>query len=237
MSISATPLEYSSIKRGYALPFSADAATTWIPDVYVDHRRSPELFGYGKERGIAESVLRGTDDLILFVVGHHAEVNKTLDHLRTYIAHKLGLIDNSRHSILWVTDFPMFEWNNSEQRLEDLLLELGIMAIHHEGRRSNEAANILEKKASKKEVPQFFEEWPVPPLFIHKTITIDKERTSSNKQLNLNYSMSSTNMHYFDRHYFDRQYLPVDSTFCIINSLGVDPIGSYPHLCTSYDAY
>lgn len=26
------------------------------------------------------------------------------------------------HSILWVTDFPMFEWNDSEQRLE---------ALHH----------------------------------------------------------------------------------------------------------
>ncbi|PHT52033.1 hypothetical protein CQW23_06495 [Capsicum baccatum] len=34
------------------------------------------------------------DDLILFAVGHHAEVNKTLDRLRTYVAHKLGLIDN-----------------------------------------------------------------------------------------------------------------------------------------------
>ncbi|PHU15091.1 hypothetical protein BC332_16296 [Capsicum chinense] len=34
------------------------------------------------------------DDLILFVIGHHAEVNKTLDHLRTYVAHELGLIDN-----------------------------------------------------------------------------------------------------------------------------------------------
>ncbi|KAK4378519.1 hypothetical protein RND71_000381 [Anisodus tanguticus] len=62
------------------------------------------------------------DDLILFAVGHHAEVNKTLDRLRTYVAHALGLIDNSRHSILWVTDFPMFEWNDSEQRLE---------ALHH----------------------------------------------------------------------------------------------------------
>ena len=34
------------------------------------------------------------DDLILFAVCHHAEVNKTLDHLRTYVAHELGLIDN-----------------------------------------------------------------------------------------------------------------------------------------------
>ncbi|CAN6554716.1 unnamed protein product [Malus baccata var. baccata] len=57
-------------------------------------------------------------DLILFAVGHHTSVNKTLDRLRLFMAHELGLVDDSRHSILWVTDFPMFEWNDSEQRLE-----------------------------------------------------------------------------------------------------------------------
>nr|POF02085.1 aspartate--trna ligase, chloroplastic/mitochondrial [Quercus suber] len=34
------------------------------------------------------------------------------------LAHELGLVDHSKHSILWVTDFPMFEWNESEQRFE-----------------------------------------------------------------------------------------------------------------------
>ncbi|KAH1251825.1 Aspartate--tRNA ligase, chloroplastic/mitochondrial [Glycine max] len=64
----------------------------------------------------------GPSDLILFAVGHHASVNKTLDRLRVYVAHDLGLIDLGRHSILWITDFPMFEWNDPEQRLE---------ALHH----------------------------------------------------------------------------------------------------------
>ncbi|TKY60949.1 Aspartate--tRNA ligase [Spatholobus suberectus] len=63
-----------------------------------------------------------SSDLILFAVGHHASVNKTLDRLRVYVAHDLGLIDHGRHSILWITDFPMFEWNDPEQRLE---------ALHH----------------------------------------------------------------------------------------------------------
>lgn len=61
-------------------------------------------------------------DLLLFAVGQHSSVNKTLDRLRVYVANELGLIDPSRHSILWVTDFPMFEWNDIEQRLE---------ALHH----------------------------------------------------------------------------------------------------------
>lgn len=34
-----------------------------------------------------------SSDLILFAVGHHVSVNKTLDRLRVYVAHELGLID------------------------------------------------------------------------------------------------------------------------------------------------
>ncbi|XP_059447995.1 aspartate--tRNA ligase, chloroplastic/mitochondrial [Corylus avellana] len=64
----------------------------------------------------------GPEDLILFAVGQHASVNRTLDRLRAFVGHGLGLVDHSRHSILWVTDFPMFEWNDAEQRLE---------ALHH----------------------------------------------------------------------------------------------------------
>ncbi|KAL0376039.1 UNVERIFIED_CONTAM: Aspartate--tRNA ligase, chloroplastic/mitochondrial [Sesamum calycinum] len=61
-------------------------------------------------------------DLILFAVGNHASVNKILDRLRLHVAHELGLIDPSKHSILWVTDFPMFEWNDFEERLENILV-------------------------------------------------------------------------------------------------------------------
>lgn len=61
-------------------------------------------------------------DLILFAVGPATSVNKTLDRIRVYVAHEMGLVDHSAHSILWVTDFPMFEWNSSEERLE---------ALHH----------------------------------------------------------------------------------------------------------
>ncbi|KAL9296508.1 hypothetical protein ACSQ67_022404 [Phaseolus vulgaris] len=50
---------------------------------------------------IRENLLRrcsaGPSDLILFAVGHHASVNKTLDRLRVYVAHDLGLIDHAVH--------------------------------------------------------------------------------------------------------------------------------------------
>jgi aspartyl-tRNA synthetase len=61
-------------------------------------------------------------DLLLFGAGDAAMVNKTLDRLRLVIGRELGLIDNEKINLLWVTDFPMFEWNADEKRLE---------ALHH----------------------------------------------------------------------------------------------------------
>ncbi|KAI5661211.1 hypothetical protein M9H77_20534 [Catharanthus roseus] len=75
-----------------------------------------------KREQLLKQFSAGSGDLILFAVGHPASVNKTLDRLRVYVANDLGLIDHSKHAILWVTDFPMFEWNDTEQRLE---------ALHH----------------------------------------------------------------------------------------------------------
>ncbi|GFP99420.1 aspartate--tRNA(ASP/ASN) ligase [Phtheirospermum japonicum] len=71
---------------------------------------------------LLKKLAANSGDLILFAVGNNASVNKTLDRLRLHVAHDLGLIDPSRNSILWVTDFPMFEWNDLEERLE---------ALHH----------------------------------------------------------------------------------------------------------
>jgi aspartyl-tRNA synthetase len=60
--------------------------------------------------------------LLLFGAGDTAGVNKSLDRLRLFIGKQLGLIDESKINLLWVTDFPMFEWNADEKRLE---------ALHH----------------------------------------------------------------------------------------------------------
>ena len=60
--------------------------------------------------------------LLLFGAGDTDTVNKTLDRIRLYIANKLGLIDQDKINLLWITEFPMFEWNGDEKRLE---------ALHH----------------------------------------------------------------------------------------------------------
>ncbi|MBE9159760.1 aspartate--tRNA ligase [Nodosilinea sp. LEGE 06152] len=60
--------------------------------------------------------------LLLFGAGPTDTVNATLDRLRQAIAREMNLIPTDSLNLLWVTDFPMFEWNADEQRLE---------ALHH----------------------------------------------------------------------------------------------------------
>lgn len=47
-----------------------------------------------------------------------AKVNQGLDHLRRRLARDRGLIPPDRLEFLWVTDFPLFSWNEEEQRME-----------------------------------------------------------------------------------------------------------------------
>ncbi|BAQ62214.1 aspartyl-tRNA synthetase [Geminocystis sp. NIES-3708] len=61
-------------------------------------------------------------DLLLFSAGDTATVNKSLDRLRLVIGQQLGLIDEDQMNLVWITEFPMFEWNADEKRLE---------ALHH----------------------------------------------------------------------------------------------------------
>ena len=64
--------------------------------------------------------------LLLFGAGDTATVNKALDRVRQYLARELALVppdrQNDQWNFLWVVDFPMFEFNAEEQRLE---------ALHH----------------------------------------------------------------------------------------------------------
>ena len=60
--------------------------------------------------------------LLLFGAGQTEIVNKSLSRLRLVLGEELKMIDHTQCNLLWVTDFPMFEWNAEEKRLE---------AIHH----------------------------------------------------------------------------------------------------------
>lgn len=61
-------------------------------------------------------------DLVLIVLGDKRIVKTSLGALRIKIAKDENLIDNSSYKVLWITDFPSFEWSEEEGRF---------LSLHH----------------------------------------------------------------------------------------------------------
>ena len=58
----------------------------------------------------------GQGDLLLFVADTLPVANKTLGGLRLLFRDRLALADKAMMAFAWVVDFPMFEWNEEDQK-------------------------------------------------------------------------------------------------------------------------
>jgi aspartyl-tRNA synthetase len=73
---------------------------------------------------------------VLFAADGGPMVSRVLGALRLRLGRELGLVDDSLWRFLWVTDFPMFEWDEEEGRWS---------AVHHPFTRPTEAgARLLD---------------------------------------------------------------------------------------------
>ena len=61
-------------------------------------------------------------DIIFIVADKPTVVFESLGHLRNEIAEQLGLLDENQYNLLWVTDFPLLEYDEDEKRFS---------AVHH----------------------------------------------------------------------------------------------------------
>lgn len=55
-------------------------------------------------------------DMILIVADKNKVVFDALGYLRREIAGRLGLLDNNQYNLLWVVDFPLYEYDEEENR-------------------------------------------------------------------------------------------------------------------------
>ena len=67
-------------------------------------------------KNILERLNAEPGDLLLIVADKNEIVFDALGHLRLELGEKLGLIDHSRYDILWVTEFPLLEYDYEEKR-------------------------------------------------------------------------------------------------------------------------
>ena len=57
-------------------------------------------------------------DIMFFVADRPKVVADALGNLRLHLARKLNLIDETKYNFLWIVDYPLFEWNEEENRFE-----------------------------------------------------------------------------------------------------------------------
>jgi aspartyl-tRNA synthetase len=75
-----------------------------------------------ERKGIDEKMETDEGDLILFIAGTPKVVNQTLANLRLHLGEKLGLIPKDQYQFVWVLDFPLLEYDETEGRF---------VAVHH----------------------------------------------------------------------------------------------------------
>ncbi len=95
----------------------------WIK-VKQNELQSPivKFFSDEEIKGILDRLEAKPGDLLFFMADTPKIVYDSLGALRLEIGKKLNLMDENEFNFLWVTDFPLFEWNEDENRWE---------AMHH----------------------------------------------------------------------------------------------------------
>lgn len=103
--------------RSLAISFGAKGLA-WVTYMETGEVKSP-VFKFLTEEQIEELQTRSgakNGDIVFFVADKPKVVFEVLGRFRLYFGKKLGLIDENKHNLLWVVDFPMFDYSEEEQR-------------------------------------------------------------------------------------------------------------------------
>ena len=95
----------------------------WIK-VREDAWQSPiaKFFTDEEKQAMADRLNMEPGDLVFFVADQPAVTNDALGHLRNELARRLKLIEPDTYNFLWVTEFPLLEYDETEKRYQ---------ALHH----------------------------------------------------------------------------------------------------------
>jgi len=75
-----------------------------------------KFFSEDQQQALRQRMAAEPGDLLLFVADKPKVVATTLDELRRRLARRLDLIPEDEFAFCWIVDFPLFEWNEEEQR-------------------------------------------------------------------------------------------------------------------------
>ncbi|HVY43392.1 MAG TPA: aspartate--tRNA ligase, partial [Hyphomicrobiaceae bacterium] len=100
-------LGYVIIKGGVGTgPIAKNLGTERMNALHDQMRRDSPFGGYAE------------GDAIFFVAGDPAKFYRFAGQARDEIARELGHIDEDRFELAWIVDFPMYEWNEDEKKID-----------------------------------------------------------------------------------------------------------------------
>jgi len=95
----------------------------WIK-VHEDSWQSPiaKFFTEDEKQALAQRIDMQPGDLVFFVADQPKVTDEALGNLRNLLGKKLGLVQENTFSFVWVTRFPLLEYDENEKRYQ---------ALHH----------------------------------------------------------------------------------------------------------
>jgi aspartyl-tRNA synthetase len=95
----------------------------WIK-VHEDSWQSPiaKFFTEDEKQALAQRIDMKPEDLVFFVADQPKVTNEALGNLRNFLGKKLGLVQENTFSFVWITRFPLLEYDENEKRYQ---------ALHH----------------------------------------------------------------------------------------------------------
>jgi aspartyl-tRNA synthetase len=95
----------------------------WIK-VHEDSWQSPiaKFFTEQEKQALAQRIDMQPGDLVFFIADQPKVTNEALGNLRNFLGKKLGLVQENTFSFVWVTRFPLMEYDENEKRYQ---------ALHH----------------------------------------------------------------------------------------------------------
>jgi aspartyl-tRNA synthetase len=102
-----------------AAPSFGARGLVWIR-IQADGWQSPvaKFLSDDEKARATEAAGLAIGDLLFLIADDETSAAKAAGQLRLMLGDKLGLIDRSRWSFLWIADFPLFQWSAEEKRWE-----------------------------------------------------------------------------------------------------------------------
>jgi aspartyl-tRNA synthetase len=74
--------------------------------------------GPERTKQVADQLGLGVGDAVFFIAGKPQQFVKFAGPARTKVGEELGLVKKDRFDFCWIVDFPMFEWNEEEKKID-----------------------------------------------------------------------------------------------------------------------